>query len=301
MNKKIIQLAKFLFLVEPRAKAREVKLKKRLSVLERTEISHPLVSVLVPAYNVEKYLEHCLRSICEQTYERLEIICVNDASSDDTLAILRRWHNKDKRIKIIDKKRNEGLPQARKSAFEASNGEFILNVDSDDWLETSMISDLLLLALSEKADLVYCDYFRNEKAQRVQRQYYESKMKLLEHWSFGFGNTIWNRLIKRELMEKIDFPHANMGEDLVLNTQLYYYANKIFYCGKALYHHTYLENKESISSANSQKNFSEMLENYLLVHDFCLEKFGENSKIEARYQERIDYIQERIRKVKNES
>ena len=94
----------------------------------------PLVSVIIPVYNVERYLAQCLDSVSHQTYQNLEIICVNDGSRDGSLDILRRYADEDARIQVIDKA-NGGVSRARNDALDCARGEYIMFVDSDDWVE----------------------------------------------------------------------------------------------------------------------------------------------------------------------
>ena len=101
-----------------------------------------LVSVIVPIYNVEKYLEKCIESIVNQTYKNLEIILVDDGSQDNCPAMCDEWTQKDSRIKVIHKK-NGGLSSARNAGLEVSNGEYISFVDSDDWLDENTFEELL--------------------------------------------------------------------------------------------------------------------------------------------------------------
>ncbi|MFC4652111.1 glycosyltransferase family 2 protein [Lactococcus nasutitermitis] len=298
MNKIIIQIAKKVLFVETRAKSRARKLEQRLEKLKEQKMESSLISVIVPVYNVENYLIRCLESIVNQTYQNIEILCVNDASTDKSLEILQTFAEQDDRFKVIDNQENEGAPLARKRALALAQGEFVLHVDSDDWLEETMLEDMLLLAQAESADIVYCDYFRNDDVVHTKKPAAEDKLERIQKWSFDFGNTLWNRLIKREVLEKVEFPAANMGDDVVINAQLYYYAAVISYCPKSLYHHAYLVNQGSISAANSQKNFKEMLENYQQVLEFCQEKFGDNPKINQLYQKKVAQIRERQRIVK---
>ena len=93
------------------------------------------ISVIIPVYNTEKYLERCINSVVSQNFRDIEIIIINDYSEDDSLKIIDKYKNKDKRIKIINKIKNEGLSAARNSGIEIATGEYILHIDSDDWIE----------------------------------------------------------------------------------------------------------------------------------------------------------------------
>ena len=115
----------------------------------------PLVSVLIPVYNVEKYLSRCLDSLINQTLTDIEIICVNDGSTDDSLKILRQYQEKDNRIVIVDKK-NGGLPSARNAGLDRARGQYVGFVDSDDYVEPSMFETLYKTAKKKNSEVVIC-------------------------------------------------------------------------------------------------------------------------------------------------
>ena len=202
---------------------------------------NPLVSVLVPVYGVEKYIERFARSIFEQTYENLEIIFVNDCTPDSSIEVLRRvlndYPSRIPQTKIIDHDRNRGLAAARKTALLASSGYYIQNYDSDDYVDVDMIQQMVALAQREDADIVICDY----------KQVYESDLHydyikvapslqlekcLLQILSGRVHSGVWNKLIKRSLyVENEIFPieGLNLCEDLAVMYRLVYYAKMINY------------------------------------------------------------------------
>ena len=115
----------------------------------------PLVSVLIPVYNVEKYLSRCLDSLINQTLTDIEIICVNDGSTDGSLKILKQYQEKDNRIVIVDKK-NGGLPSARNAGLDRARGQYVGFVDSDDYVEPSMFETLYKTAKKKNSEVVIC-------------------------------------------------------------------------------------------------------------------------------------------------
>ena len=120
----------------------------------------PTVSIIVPIYNVEKYLGRCLDSLLAQTLKNIEIIAVNDGSTDLSLKILKEYSIKDSRIKIINKP-NGGVSSARNEGIQLASGEFIGFVDPDDWVDPEMYEDMVNHAKNEKADIVMCSYIEN--------------------------------------------------------------------------------------------------------------------------------------------
>lgn len=119
------------------------------------------ISVIVPVYNVEKYLDRCLKSIVTQSLKDIEIIIVNDCSPDNSLKIIKKYMEIDRRIILIDKIKNEGLTSARNSGLEIAQGEYILHIDSDDWIEQDYLKDMYELAIKYDADMVISDYYRD--------------------------------------------------------------------------------------------------------------------------------------------
>ena len=112
-------------------------------------IKAALLSVIIPVYNVEPYLEQCLDSVINQTYKNLEIICINDGSTDNSLKILEKYQKKDNRIKLINQK-NKGLSEARNAGLDVAKGEYIAFVDSDDYLELNAYEEAMNVVLQEK-------------------------------------------------------------------------------------------------------------------------------------------------------
>ena len=118
-------------------------------------MNKPIVSVLIPVYNVEKYLKKCLDSVVNQTLTDIEIICVNDGSTDGSLKILEEYRSIDSRIKIINKA-NGGLPSARNAGLNAAKGRYVGFVDSDDYIEPNMFEKLVDVAEHEESEVVIC-------------------------------------------------------------------------------------------------------------------------------------------------
>ena len=116
------------------------------------------VSIIIPVYNTEKYLEQCIGSVVNQTIKEIDIICVNDASTDGSLSILKSFANKDKRIKIIDLPENTGGGKAKNIAIEQVKTEFFMIVDSDDWVDEKYCEIPYLKAIKDKADIVCCSF-----------------------------------------------------------------------------------------------------------------------------------------------
>lgn len=215
----------------------------------------PKVSVIVPIYGVEKYIERCARSLFEQTLEDLEFIFVDDCSKDNSIAVLERvmrdYPRRASQVTILHHDINKGLPQARKTGVEASHGDYIIHCDSDDWVDTNMYKQMYEKAKEEDADVVFCDFYayRNEKCKYVTKNINDSskstilKRLLTEHSL----NNVWSILVKKELFTNIVFPNDNQSEDRTIVIQLCWYAKKITSIAKPLYYYR-MGNMESISN-----------------------------------------------------
>ncbi|HFI0119913.1 TPA: glycosyltransferase family 2 protein [Streptococcus suis] len=175
----------------------------------------PLISVIIPVYNVEEYLRQCLDSITQQTYQNLEIILIDDASTDSSTAICQEYVNKDKRIRMIRVPSNIGVSNSRNLGLENMTGEFVTFVDSDDYLNTDMIERLYLLASSEKADIVLGDYYRfvEENGSFLIHNYqdFHENLSFEDYLNRVFTGatdnyiTVWGKLFKSSLFHQ-DYP-----------------------------------------------------------------------------------------------
>lgn len=175
------------------------------------------VSIIVPCYNVAAYLDQCMESLTGQSMEDIEIICVNDGSSDRTAEILREWRNRDRRVRIIDQK-NSGVSAARNSGMAAAAGTYIGFVDPDD------------MDMPERGWSPSAGFFPEEKAERFRRG---------TPWSRCAG-TVWNKLIRRELLEENGLrfvPGLRQGEDLYFCLMLLTFAPRLLILPDQLYHY----------------------------------------------------------------
>ena len=133
------------------------------------------VSIIVPVYNVEKFIEKCTITLMEQDYKNIEYIFVNDCTPDNSMQVLSdtlaKYPNRKDDIKIINNAQNSGSSITRKNGFDIANGEYILFIDSDDWVELDMVSSMLKKAKETDADIVCCDYFLNFKNKQVYKSH----------------------------------------------------------------------------------------------------------------------------------
>lgn len=220
----------------------------------------PLISVIVPAYNIEKYIERSLNSICAQTYQNLEIIVVDDGSADRTGEIIDKLAQKDSRIIPIHKT-NAGVSAARNAGLDLAKGEYIGFVDGDDIIEKNMYELLVSNALKYNADISHCgyqmvfpnrvDYYYNTGEIIVQDNY-QGVYDLVKADKIEPG--LCNKLYGRELIgdSRLDIK-IRINEDLQFNYYLFKKANKSVFEDVPLYHYIVRENSASTSCVNKNK------------------------------------------------
>ena len=214
----------------------------------------PLVSVIVPVYGVEQYIGRCAASLFQQTYQNIEFIFVDDGSPDNSVDVLQSELDKcdddlRSRVRII-RKENEGLPKARQSGMEASRGDYILHVDSDDYLEKEAVEALVDKALESDADIVVFDFWKEyRRYSKIDSEKDSSiadsalfRKRLYTYASYGY---VWNKFYRREVCENLYYPDYSMHEDIVFNTQALYRAKKLVHLKRPLYHY----NRTNLSSA----------------------------------------------------
>lgn len=215
----------------------------------------PEISIVIPIYNVEKYIERCARSLFSQTIrDQLEYIFVDDNSSDASILILTNLINEfnisTDQFKLIKLSENQGSAKARNIGIKHACGNYIGFCDSDDWVETSMYKDLLETAIINQSDIVCCNnYFRNSNQQQVTINYNTPNDIIGDMLSNSYPTCIWNKLFSRELFNPIDkmvVPPGNMGEDFVFCIQTILKAKTISFIESPLYH--YWNNATSISN-----------------------------------------------------
>ncbi|MBD5274655.1 MAG: glycosyltransferase family 2 protein [Bacteroides sp.] len=201
----------------------------------------PRISIIIPVYNASKYITRCLDSIINQTFTDYELIIVNDGSTDLSLQICNQYKNKDNRIIIINQE-NQGSSVARNNGLNLSQGEYILNVDSDDWLEPTMLEELYKEASISGADIVQCGFFEEslEGIKNIFLHPYTQEVgqKLLKiHMGYS---ALWNKLIKKKLYSdyKISgIPGITMWEDNVVTMKLRYHSKCTICLQRPLYHY----------------------------------------------------------------
>jgi glycosyltransferase involved in cell wall biosynthesis len=247
------------------------------------------ISVIVPLYNTEKYLTKCLDSIERQTYEQLEIIVVDDGSTDGSGAIADRYAERDGRIKVIHKRRNEGLYHARLTGVRAATGEYIGFVDSDDTVSVDYFRSLLFAAEEAGADITLGRTVEeNERGERyihnIYHYYSPGKMTGEEarraYWeqegSCFIFHTVWNKLYRRSIIGDILFEKGKYNEDDYWTYQVFDRAKKVAIVGKPMYN--YLQRAGSIMGVGYNPRRLEGLQARVLRMEY-LQKYPETADL----------------------
>lgn len=239
------------------------------------------VSVIIPIYNVERFISHCAESLFRQTLQEVEFIFVNDASPDNSIDILREVIAKfPKRIpqaKILTHEHNKGLPSARNTGLQAATGKYVFHCDSDDFVEPDMLEQLYNKAEKEQADIVWCDWYLTfQKNERYMKQpsfnTWDEALKGVLTGKMKYN--VWNKLAKRELYinNGIIFPDGHgMGEDMTM-IRLMACAKKVAYVPKAFYHYI-KTNAGAFTNQYSDKQKTDMIHNTSETCEFIEKRF----------------------------
>ncbi len=249
------------------------------------EDNSPMVSILVPIFGVEKYIERCAVSLFEQTYENVEYIFVNDCTKDNSIKILHeviKCYPQLSNILIINHEYNRGLAAARNTAVAAAHGLFLMHVDSDDWLEKNAVEKCVVLQQENDADIVSFGCWREYGDKTIVQcppKYSSSKDMCLSLVKKKRGKQvvnvgIWGRLIRRSLYVDNNIKveeGVNMAEDYQVITKLAYYANKISVLDEPLLHYN-LQNSNSYVNSISLVSARQSERSIQIVYDFFSNK-----------------------------
>lgn len=228
----------------------------------------PKVSVVVPVYGVEKYIERCARSLFEQTLDDIEYLFIDDCTPDKSVEILKQvmedYPQRKNKVVIHRMEQNLGQAKVRESGMRSATGEYVIHCDSDDWVHPEMYERLYHYAVTGDYDMVWCDYYRSDGKhneyipQKSDTQAVNLVGNMLAGSRSRLIGSVCNRLYKRRLQTGIIYPKANMNEDLVIVTQLTLACKKIGHLSQALYY--YYVNPASICMEPNEKSVVRNLE-----------------------------------------
>lgn len=236
-------------------------------------LSNNTISIIVPVYNTQKSLPLCLKSLLTQTYSDIEIILINDGSTDQSLDICKKYKKKDDRIKVINQD-NKGRSAVRNVGISHASGRYIMFVDSDDYVTRSFCCDAINSVQKYDADIGLFDYYLKDKHQAIARKTSchdgiltkEEAMLTTINASF-----LPMKIFKKELFSGVSFPIGKNFEDVFVTYQLIYKANRICHVPIPLYY--YVQNDGSITHINSVQSISDLFEASLTRLKFLKENF----------------------------
>lgn len=262
----------------------------------------PKVSVIIPVYGVEKYIERCARSLFEQTLDDIEYIFVDDCTPDNSISILRKvlseYPNREKQVKILRHEKNKGLVQARQTGLKIASGEYIAHCDSDDWVDVHMYEEMYNKAIEEDADVVVCDYVvTNDTSiiKTINACHAKSAKQLIENCLFQRDPwSLCNKLFNRKVYYNIEYPQGAMGEDMATTIQLLWNCKTLSYINKPYYQYFY--NSESITKVCTRNSCINKF-NQLSLNTTILMNFIKNNKLDTEFKDALVVYKNFIRSV----
>lgn len=241
----------------------------------------PEISVIVPVYNVEKYLPQCLDSILDSTFKEIEVILVDDCGQDNSRAICDEYAAKDKRVKVIANPHNMGVSAARNNGLEHAKGKYISFVDSDDYIDATMYEKLYAAMVRENVDMTGCNAWAVEPDGNKRTICYLDVDKDVKTSFAALGNKIyrspfhlWRLLLKKDMLQNIRFPEGiSFAEDAAFLLSVYPKLQGIYFLAEPLYF--YYQRNDSSSTKRSAKHYST-----LKIKDVVIASFNQNQVAE---------------------
>ena len=236
-----------------------------------------LISVIIPLYNAEKYLVNCIESVINQSYEKIEVLLINDGSTDNSQEICDAYVIKDHRVKVIHKQ-NQGVSSARNLGIDESKGEYISFVDSDDWLAPSAFGQIVDCISKDKVDAVMFEYFvDNYNGNKIHETYAElhglmNCEKAIKTTISPINRFVWSKVFSRKIIGNIRFDTTiHFGEDTLFAALVMDKANRIFYLSKPLYH--YFQSQNSATRVAFNPRVFTGVEAYRQLVELCNLKY----------------------------
>lgn len=258
------------------------------------------VSIIVPVYNAEKYIERCIKSLIGQTYKNIEIILINDGSEDKSLNILRNFENIDKRITLINQE-NSGPSKARNLGIKKSTGDYIAFIDADDYVELNYIEKMIKQSNCFKSDMIVCNYKEVRKEGEIPSniftfinngEAYDCDINCIGEVLCGRGGLVWGKLLKSSIIKenKIRFDeNISMCEDLLFTLEFIKNTKVVSKIDDYLYIHNKY-NDESITAKYNKELFNEQIKVQRKLEQFVYGNNFNNSYIENLLYERLKGI-----------
>ncbi len=262
------------------------------------------ISIIIPVYNIEKYLNQCLDSVINQTFKDLEIICVDDGSTDRCPYILEQYAVQDNRIKIIHKE-NGGIVSARKAGLRAAQGEYIGYVDSDDWIDSDMYEQMYQKMVNQNVDIIMCGRYEdtgNRSKQvyhgitegkydkyRLKKYVYPEIIVGSSFFEWGIFPGVWDKLFRRNCLEKYQMEVDEkivMGEDAACTYPALLNANSIYIMNKCLYHYR----QTTTSMVKSSQNYERERMQFKILYNTVNSSFERDKDIFDLREQWLKYV-----------
>ena len=256
------------------------------------------VSIIIPVYNSEYYLKRCINSVLAQTFTFFECILVNDCSTDKSGQICDEYSREDIRIKVIHNSINKGSSLSRRIGFEYSTSDYILFIDSDDWIEPDMIYLLYHKAINDSCDITICNLYYKNKDDTIKLLKQDNSSNnnidvIRKIFNYKINVYLFNKLIKRELLLFIEFPFYNCSEDSVITTQLLYYAKNIGFIDEYLYYYCYNDNSLTQNKDKINEMLIEENKNWHFLIKFLKDKYCNLNIFEPELSVKINQMKDK--------
>lgn len=262
----------------------------------------PKVSIIIPVYGVEKYIERCARSLFEQTLDDIEYLFIDDCTPDKSVEILKRvleeYPHRKSQVVIHRMEQNSGQAKVREWGMQNATGEYVIHCDSDDWVDIHMYEEMYNKAIEEDADVVVCDYVVTNGTsviKTINACHAKSPGQLIEKCLFQRDPwSICNKLFKRKAYYNIEYPKGAMGEDMAITIQLLWNCKTLSYINKPYYQYFY--NSESITKVCTRDSCISKF-NQLSCNTTIVMNFIENKKLDDEYKDALVVYKNFIRSV----
>ena len=256
-------------------------------------MNQPKVSVIIPVYKAEAFIERCARSLFEQTLDDMEYIFVNDCTPDKSIEIVKNvlgeYPHRQKQVHIINHQENQGVAKSREDGINKASGEYIIHCDSDDYVDLDMYEVMYLEGKEKNAEVVCCNYYAEYRTHKVLNKFpykEETKQNMILGISPIYGS-LCNKLVKKSLFDENDlkfYEDINMGEDLGLATRFRFFSKKTIIVPKAFYHYTVQNNNSIFTNFTLEKN------NDIIKCSSYLEKFFIKHNAVDQFHFQIEYL-----------
>lgn len=233
------------------------------------------VSIIVPLYNIENYIQNCIESLIRQTYKEIEIIVIDDGSTDSSMEILKQYQEDI----IVFHQENQGVSYSRNKGLEKATGEYIMFVDGDDWIDSDMVESMMKIMKEEKVDIVRCGYIREYPTKKDYSILVKERKKMNKNeiYQMFLTNYLlaspWCQLIRKTCIQTLFDQNIKVGEDYLFNLSLYTQASTFVFLPNTYYHYRY--NSESATTSLTSEKIEKRCKDALIVYSKLYEYLKE--------------------------